>query len=624
MAGAAVLAVSCTKENEGVRSVNYVDLQLSSVIEGQTSLDTKTSVDADGKVSWSSGDLISVFDNSATAEKHNNKFSYSGEGNKFDGQVPDDASEFYALYPYNADASITEGSITTTLAAEQIAATGTFADNVAIMAGKVTDSTIDFKNICSHIRFTIAEDITDVQSITLMGNNSEALCGTFSVAFSEGEPSITVTEPETYVRLYKEDGTALASGDYFFTVLPVEFTNGFTVILSKTDGSQKAKSITSAVTSVGARNKILPLTKLEASQYEDHLNYFVRYNDGFDITIGGYTFNKEGKSGGVLVNDTKNNGNINTDGVYFVDPTATKANFNKAQAYKSLIIIGSDNSQKSDFTFSKQARLYDAGDVLLLANLRCTVSAQRAFEQNAKTEGHNFSKFGKVIFSDCHFKNISGNFMHFNNGAFSELDLNVEDCEFGIKAAKVYIFNTGSMVSTAQNIVFKNNIFYAENETAATAFKLIHSDTLVIDVFNGDANTFDGTIPDGNLLRIGDIGTSFDFARNIFNECNKTANSTTKLINFCLNSSVKNADGTVTHNYYYNSATKAVIGAGIGISAYPTWTINSVAELSDTPLSTTWNPAEETYGAYTYPSSVSKSVGAKRADMTSTSTASAQ
>lgn len=627
MAGAAVLAASCAKENvqsenNGGKTVEYVNLQLSSLLEGQTSPSTKTAVNSDGSVSWSEGNQISVFDNSATAKSHNNCFTFAGDS-KFSGQVPEDATEFYALYPYSTDASFTDGTISTTLPADQIAAAGTFADNVAVMAGKVDGSAIKFKNICSHIQFTIADDITDVKSITLMGNGSEALCGTFSVTFTDGEPSVTVSNPETYVRLYNADGSALAPGAYYFTILPVEFSKGFTVILTKTNGSQKAKSINSAVSSLGVRNKILPLATLSADQYEDHLNYFVRYNEGFDITVGGYTFSKTTKSGGVLVNDTKGNGNINTDGVYFVDPSATKANFNKAQAYKSLIVLGSDDSQRSNFTFTNPTRPYDGGDILLLSNLRCSVTATKAFEQNKDTEGHNFSKFGNVVFSNCHFKNISGNFMNFNNTAFTEFNINVEDCEFGIKAATVYIFNTGSQASQAQSIIFKNNIFYAESETAATAVKLIHSDKLVIDAFNGDANTFDNVIPDGNLLRIGDIVTTFDFARNLFIECNKTANSTSKLITFRINKQVLSATGTLIYNYYYNSTSDALIGAGIGNSAYPDMTINSVAKLADSPLSERWNPAEESYGAYTYPSTVSKTAGAKRADMTATAIASA-
>lgn len=622
MIAASIVAASCTKELVSepteTKNVEYVNLTLLGNIEGRT----KTSVNEAGEVSWNEGNLVSVFDNSATATSHNNRFNYVSESGKFTGEVPEDATEFYALYPYRTGATYADGEITTKLLPDQKATLGTFADNAAIMAGVVDGTSVEFKNLCSHIRFTIAEDVTDVKSITLMGNKSEALCGTFKVSFSDGAPSITVTSPETYVRLYNEDGSALAPGDYYFTVLPVDFVEGFTVILTKTDGAQKAKSVKSAVSSLSARNKILPLAALSAADYDDHCNYFVKYNEGFDLTFGGYTFNKTTLPGGVLVNDTKGNCNISKDGVYFVETSTSNANFNSAQAYKSLAVIGADSSVRTDFTFTKQARPYDGGTLILMANLRCTVGDKRAFEQNTKTEGHAFTTFGSIVFSNCHFKNVGGNFMQFNVVAFTKLDaVTVEDCEFGISAATEYILNTGSMASTAAAVTFKNNIFYAESATAATKFKLIHSDSLAIDSFNGYANTFDSTIPDTNLLRLGDINKTFDFAANLFVECYKTS-GTLKLVGMRGGTNMESATGTTTNNYYYNSTSGAVIGAGIGTSAYPSMTINSVKALTASPLSATWAPASETYGAYTY-SGVSATVGAKRADMTASSSTAA-
>ncbi len=625
MAGAAILAASCAKENiqsenEGGKTVEYVDLQLSSLLEGQSSPSTKTSVNSDGKVSWTEGNQISVFDNSDSAESHNNCFKFTGDS-KFSGNVPEDATEFYALYPYSADASFTDGAISTTLPADQIAATGTFADNVAVMAGKVNGNSINFKNICSHIKFTLAEGITDVKSITLMGNCSEALCGKFSVSFTDGEPSVKVSEPETYVRLYNADGSALAPGAYYFTVLPVEFSKGFTVILTKTNnGSQKAKSINSAVSSVGVRNKILPLATLSAEQYEDHLNYFVRYNEGFDITVGGYTFNKTTKSGGVLVNDTKGNGNINADGVYFVDPSATKANFNKAQAYESLIIMGSDDSQRSNFTFSKQAQIKDGGEILLMSNLRCTVGDRNAFAQN-KTAA--FATFGDIVLSNCHFKNVGKNFMQFNQSVFTKVNVNVEDCEFGISGANVYIFNTDSQepqASQAQSIVFKNNIFYAESGTTMTDFKILNAQIGKVSTLCIQENTFDKTVMKATGLV---FCASLDESINVTN--NYLINSQTDgVLTYLIKPTTVTETYTISNNYFYSSSAKNITidkNVFTGSLQYP-------RKMTANPLNTDWNPAAEVFGAYTIVKynngvgDVPTTVGAKRADMTATSTAS--
>ena len=626
MAGAAVLAASCAKENvrsgkEGGKTVEYVDLQLSSLLEGQTSQSTKTSVNPDnGSVSWSEGNQISVFDNSATAESHNNCFTFEGES-KFSGKVPEDATEFYALYPYSENASFSDGAISTTLPAEQIAAAGTFADNVAVMAAKVDGNAIKFKNICSHIGFTIAEGITDVKSITLMGNGSEALCGTFSVTFTDGEPAVTVSNPETYVRLYNEDGSALAAGTYYFTILPVEFAKGFTVILTKTDGSQKAKSISTAVASVSERNKILPLKELTADQYEEHLNYFVRYNEGFDITVGGYTFNKTTKSGGVLVNDTKGNGNINSDGVYFVDPSATTANFNTAQAYKSLIIMGSDDSQRSIFTFTKQARPYDGGDILLMSNLRCTVGDKNAFGQNTKTAGNSFSTFGDIILSNCHFKNIGKNFMQFNQSAFTKVNVNAEDCEFGISGTAVYIFNVGdTFESEAQSIVFKNNIFYAESGTTMTDFKIINAKLGKISTLGIQENTFDKTVMKATgLVLCASLNESINLTNNYLINSQVDGELT-----YLIKPTEVTATYTISNNYFYSSSVKNIT---IDKNVF-TGSFQSPRKMTANPLNINWNPAEGVFGAYTDVTyndgagEVPNTVGAKRADMTATSTAS--
>lgn len=614
-----VLAASCVKENNPESSekttVNYVPMEFTSSVE------TKTVLTVDGKVNWLEGDQISIFDNSATAETHNNSFETTGDGS-FTGTVPENADEFYALYPYREASSLTEGAININLPAEQNAKVGSFADDLAIMVAKAADGKLSFKNVCSHIKFTLAEDLTDVKSITLMGNKAEILAGPATVDMSDGDPKITVSinnAAQTYVTLRNSDGSALTPGDYYFTVLPVNFAAGFTVILSKTDGNQVAKKTTKSRGELASRNSILVMQPLAVSDYTEHMNYFVKYNDGFDLTFGGVTINKKTHPNGILASDNRtNSGNVAAKvegGVYFIHPSSTQAKFNKAEAFKSLVVIGADDSQRSDLEFSKQARPYDGGSLILLANLRCAVGDKNAFAHNSKTAGHSFAKFSNMVLSNCHFKNIGKHFMQFNLSAFTEFNLMVEDCEFGISGANIYVLNTGSNESTAQNVTFKNNIFYAQSSTAATAFKLVHSDKLTIDKFNAESNTFDNTIPETNILKIGDIRTSFDMAKNLFYETSKTV-GTVKLIIFPVNTNAKNATGTTTNNVYFNSTSGAELGLGIGTTGFANMSINSIKQLKSKPMSTNWNPANEKYGAYVFEEGVSNTIGAKRPDMT--------
>lgn len=620
---AVILAASCVKdidpvENNGPASEPAVLVPM----EFTASVDTKAHLDNGSEtVLWDDNEAICVFDNLAGDFKYT--ATEGGVTTCFSGNVTEGATEFYALYPYRSGAKYDSatGSISSKLFPDQYAVKGSYAqgDGGAVMVAKADDNKVlSFKNVTSHMRFTLAEDMTDVKSITLMGNRSEALCGTYSILWNNGEPTVEITDPVTYVTLRNADGSNLEPGAYFFTVLPVDFTAGFTVILSKEDKTQVAKRTDNPISQLNKRNQILPMAPLAKKDYSDHMNYFVQYNEGHDITIGGYTFNKNTHQNAVLVTDTKGNGNISNDGVYFIAPDATVAKFSKAAAYSSLIVIGSDSQSRSAFDFYRQGRPFDNGSVILMANLSCTVGDKNAFGQNRDTEGHAFNKFGKIVLSNCHFRNVGKNFMEFKLAAFNELNINVEDCEFGMSGGTVYILNASSLQSSLQNLSFRNNIFYAQTGAMVTAFKLIHSDNLTATSINFDTNTFDKTVIESNIIRIGDVTSTIDFSRNLFVGC--SGSDQIKLFTLRANANPLAISGTITNNYYYATASEASIGAGIGNSAFANMTINSVATLDSTPFSTTWNPASETYGAYVYPDGVSNTVGAKRDDMKTPST----
>lgn len=610
----AVMAMSCAKEvlPENNPEEN-VELKLVPM-EFTTALETKAGiVDGEGNVEWMAEDQICVFDNLGG----DNLFSTAEGGKKavFSGNVTENATEFYAVYPYRSAAEIDAAAktVTSRLFPRQTAVLGSYAmvEGGAVMAAKTADNKLAFKNMTSHIRFTLADDMTDVKSITLMGNDDEILAGTYTIDFNGETPVLTVTKPETYVTLVAS-GDALVPGDYFFTILPVEFEAGFTVILSKTDGTQVAKKTTKAITALKERNTILPMAKLESTAYKSHMNYFVKYNDGFDITTGGVTFNNQTHKNGKLVNDTYGNGGVGSDGVYFIDPKCTTAKFSKAQAYSSLIVMGTDASERSAFDFYRQARPYDEGSVILLANLDCTVGDKNAFAQNTDTPGHAFDEFGDLTLYNCHFRNVGKNFFEFKNGAFTKINVHVEECEFGISGTTVYMLNASSLESSMQKLSFINNIFYAQTGATVSKFKLIHSDKLNIADLNVDKNTFVGTVIESRMMRIGDITTTLNFSRNLFVETSGELD--TKLIDLRVGTNKAKVTGVATNNYYYT--TGSAIGLGVGKSALTSMgTINSTAQLNSSPLAETWSPADGKFGPYTYGADVSNTVGAWRSDM---------
>ena len=74
---ATVAAVACNKESieestKPIVEVKYVDVDFTTSFEKSELALSKTSIGADGAVTWSDSDQISVFDNSTTATTLNN------------------------------------------------------------------------------------------------------------------------------------------------------------------------------------------------------------------------------------------------------------------------------------------------------------------------------------------------------------------------------------------------------------------------------------------------------------------------------------------------------------------------------------------------------------------------
>lgn len=210
---------------------------------------------SDHTINWTEGDCISVFDGEG-----NRQFTTEGSGPSadFTGEVSPSATEFYALYPYSATASLSSGSILTTLPAAQNAVDGSFAENLYIMAGKAESTSLSMKNVCSLVKLTIAEDKV-YSSISLKGNNEENLAGEISIAFDkDGNPVPTVSEGLKEVSLVPS-GNTFTKGTYYLAIVPTEFTKGISLgFVRKSDSATGVN--TSDVPVAVIRGQILDIT----------------------------------------------------------------------------------------------------------------------------------------------------------------------------------------------------------------------------------------------------------------------------------------------------------------------------------------------------------------------------
>ena len=125
--------VSCTEKviiQEGIETGGAKVLTFTaSNAEMDNNPNSRTLVREGGNVYWVANDRISLFSNGS-----NNPFITKDGGlvTNFKGEVSQTSDIYYALYPYNAEASISGNTITTTLYHEQYAEPDSYASGMNI------------------------------------------------------------------------------------------------------------------------------------------------------------------------------------------------------------------------------------------------------------------------------------------------------------------------------------------------------------------------------------------------------------------------------------------------------------------------------------------------------------
>lgn len=182
------------------------------------------------KVEWEANDQVSIL---VGEGKYLYTAAQAGATTTLTTEAEDVPAEgtYYALFPYDADAALADGVITTTLPAEQTAVLGSFTTHLAV--AQTTDTKLAFKNVCGLVKVNI--DAENVTKIVFQGNSDEIVAGGINVTVSDA-PSWAAADGQgaTSVTLLPAEGqTSLAKGDYYFAVLPQTFAAGFKVTAYK-------------------------------------------------------------------------------------------------------------------------------------------------------------------------------------------------------------------------------------------------------------------------------------------------------------------------------------------------------------------------------------------------------
>ena len=272
---AAAAAVSCAKES-------FVEPSENSFRIAVTGTEATKSYLNDGyEIVWEAGkDEVSLF-----LKTDNNKLTAVSSGTstwleKKDALVGSTTKWAYALYPYDADATNSTGTVTTTLPAEQKAIPNQYSNIVAVGATDLSGSTptpIYFQTCVTLVEVDLQTE--GVKTISLRGNSGETLAGTLRTSAptaTDKVPDPTIINGEKEVSI-SDGGKVLAKGKYYLAIAPQTFTKGLAITL-KGDNFETEKVTSKTVTA--NRGKRLIAGALDLQTVPTDSGFSLTYDDG--------------------------------------------------------------------------------------------------------------------------------------------------------------------------------------------------------------------------------------------------------------------------------------------------------------------------------------------------------
>ena len=221
---------------------------------------SRTIMDIDKKVTWSQEDQLAIFQGHNTADLFQisdetagtNKGLFNLVGNPVDEATEGAPATNVALYPYMEGVICSvEGETgyrieNVVLPEEQIYVENSFANGSFIMtaaSSSLDDKKLRFRNVLGMMKLQL-NGTEIVKSIKVEGNKGELLSGgaTVTVASGEDVPSISMaSDAQTYVVLNCGEGIQLEESEtsFFICLPPVEFSEGFKVTITLSDGTQE-------------------------------------------------------------------------------------------------------------------------------------------------------------------------------------------------------------------------------------------------------------------------------------------------------------------------------------------------------------------------------------------------
>lgn len=166
-------------------SLKSVRATTSAIVKSRTSL-------SGNSVVWNTGDAIGIFSNTSDSVARYDLTEISGDEAQFESDKPIRGNTFYAFYPYAADAVVSGTSVSFRLSEEQPFGFDSFASGICPMVAQSTTNSFHFLQICGLVRLNLKGNM-QVSSLSLSGNNGEAVAGWGSVDIASDAPEFRVS-----------------------------------------------------------------------------------------------------------------------------------------------------------------------------------------------------------------------------------------------------------------------------------------------------------------------------------------------------------------------------------------------------------------------------------------------
>ena len=427
-------------------------------------VESKTVLDGATAINWTNGEEIVVFDD-VTGKLPAFTSLSSGASTTFSGSVSPTATEYFAMSPFQEDATIADNVISATIPHVQYAVEGGFDHRACLAVAYATsaEDELNFKLALSFLKVTIPDD--DIMAVEFSAECTQ-MTGSLKITVKRdgANPSVGSGNGTKYknVILCNEDFSPLTKGaTYYVAVRPASGSNefaSFTARIFKTGNVVGTK--TSANTLKVSRKNVIRIPFPTIGSY--NVDRYTCYETGFPVEIAGEVYDKATNGAARLLADLYVIKTGDT-GVLFVDASASVTNTSEYLINGDVVLASNDPTRPATYTGTSGRSMVLKSGSLVLDNMIVDLSAITTGQFMTKKD--DVGNFTSLTLYQCDFKNIQ-RYVYAPNSSYLTYGvetIRVDGCRFATPVA-VQLFAINSNATTLAGyglFSFTNNVVYS-------------------------------------------------------------------------------------------------------------------------------------------------------------------